>query len=163
MWRVAWRHKERLRMRLLFSLYYRLDSESEWVSESVSQSNSQSVSQSVNEWVSEWMNERTNEFLRSNFFKCKIGLTGLHDSPARVLAFFIVWLLRAYLWAIALFSTIWGADPCRFRSVGVVFLLNASISWGLVLRLVPMVDIVWQKARFVCCPFLLVGGLASCL
>ena len=28
---------------------------------------------------------------------CKMGLTGLHDSLARVLAFFIVWLSRVYL------------------------------------------------------------------
>ena len=41
---------------------------------------------------------------------CKMGLTGLHDSPARVLnILFIVWLSRVCLWATALFCKI------RFR------------------------------------------------
>ena len=30
-------------------------------------------------------------------WQCKMGLTGLRDSPARVLAYFIIWLLRVYL------------------------------------------------------------------
>jgi hypothetical protein len=35
-----------------------------------------------------------------------------------------------------------GADPCRFRSVMVVVLLNAIFSLGFVLGLALMVDIV---------------------
>ena len=61
---------------------------------------------------------------------CKMGLTGLHDSPARVLnILFIVWLSRVCLWATALFCKIRGAIFCSLRSVMVLFLLNASFSW----------------------------------
>ena len=89
---------------------------------------------------------------------------GLHDSSARVWnSLFIVWLSRVCLWAIALFYKIRGAVFCRFRSVMVVVLLNASFSWEFALGLALMVGIVWQKARFVGLSLVSVEGLVSCL
>ena len=44
----------------------------------------------------------------------------------------------------------------------VAALSNASFLSWFVLGMAPMVDIVRQKARFVCFPFVFVGGLVSC-
>ena len=69
-----------------------------------------------------------------------MGLTGLHDSQARVLAFYSLALTSISLSERPLCMKR-GADPCRFRSV-MVILLNAIFSLGFVLGLALMVDIV---------------------